>query len=78
MCDLRFSAIDVRDHCGASAETILEEAEQLLARDENSDLLRRTADGFVVTEQGRPFLRSICAHFDGYLAGSNALHSASV
>jgi oxygen-independent coproporphyrinogen-3 oxidase len=78
MCDLRFSAIDVRDHCGASAETILGEAEQLLARDENSDLLRRTADGFVVTEQGRPFLRSICAHFDGYLAGSNALHSASV
>lgn len=78
MCELRFSAADVREKCGASAGDILRDADRVLEADENADFVRRTADGFVVTERGRPFLRSICAHFDAYLTGSHALHSSSV
>lgn len=78
MCELRFSAADVREKCGASADDILRDADRVLEADENADFVRRTADGFVVTERGRPFLRSICAHFDAYLEGSHALHSSSV
>ncbi len=78
MCDRIFSATDVREKCGDSAESILRDADVLLAFDKNADFLQRTADGFVVTERGQPFLRSICAHFDAYLAGSDALHSECV
>jgi oxygen-independent coproporphyrinogen-3 oxidase len=78
MCELRFSVVDVREKCGASASDILRDADRVLEADENADFVRRTADGFVVTERGRPFLRSICAHFDAYLPGSHALHSSSV
>lgn len=78
MCDLRLSTADIREKCGLSAAGILLDADRLLELDENADFVRRTADGFVVTERGRPFLRSICAHFDTYLANSGALHSSSV
>lgn len=78
MCDLRLSTADIREKCGLSAASILRDADRLLELDENADFVRRTADGFVVTERGRPFLRSICAHFDTYLANSGALHSSSV
>jgi len=78
MCELRFSVVDVREKCGASASDILRDADRILEADENANFVRRTADGFVVTERGRPFLRSICAHFDAYLPGSHALHSSSV
>jgi oxygen-independent coproporphyrinogen-3 oxidase len=78
MCDLRLSTADIREKCGLSAAGILLDADRLLELDENADFVRRTADGFVVTERGRPFLRSICAHFDTYLANSGVLHSSSV
>lgn len=78
MCDLAISANDIRRRCGASAEAILDEAESLIADGENAGLVQRTADGFSVTEGGRPFLRSICAHFDAYLSASAAIHSSSV
>lgn len=78
MCDLRLSTADIREKCGLSAAGILRDADRLLELDENADFVRRTADGFFVTERGRPFLRSICAHFDTYLANSGALHSSSV
>lgn len=78
MCDLRFSGTAVKERFGSLADGILSDADSLLAFDEGADLVQRTRDGFVVTERGRPFLRSICAHFDTYLAGSEALHSASI
>ena len=78
MCDRMFSETDVREKCGDWAESILRDADVLLTFDKNADFLQRTADGFVVTERGQPFLRSICAHFDTYLAGSDALHSECV
>lgn len=78
MCDLRLSAADIREKCGASATEILRDADRLLELDENANFVQRTADGFLVTERGRPFLRNICAHFDTYLPSSDALHSANI
>jgi oxygen-independent coproporphyrinogen-3 oxidase len=78
MCDRAFSARDVKEKCVDSAEGILRDADALLAFDKNADFLQRTADGFVVTDRGQPFLRSICSHFDTYLAGSDAVHSECV
>src|SRR5690606_38421014 len=51
MCDLRLSAADIRENCGASATEILRDADQLLEQDENADFVQRIADGFVVTER---------------------------
>lgn len=77
MCDLEFSAADVRKAFGAAADAIVQEADALLADNDNARLVQRTADGFIVTEAGRPFVRSICAQFDAYLGTGRAQHSAS-
>lgn len=37
-------------------------------------LLQRTPDGFVVTERGRPFVRTICSCFGAYLGKVPAQH----
>ncbi len=77
MCDLTFSGSDVRRRFGAAAGPLLAEAETLVAADVDG-LVGRTADGFVVTERGRPFVRSICSCFDAYLGKSAARHSSGV
>lgn len=40
--------------------------------------VKRTRDGLIVTEAGRPFLRLIAARFDAYLAGTAGRHSVAV
>jgi oxygen-independent coproporphyrinogen III oxidase len=77
MCDLEFSATDVRRVFGAAADPVLHEVDALLAEHDSAHLVQRTADGFIVTEAGRPFVRSICAEFDAYLGTGKALHAAS-
>ena len=41
-------------------------------------LIELAADGFTVLEDGRPFVRSIAAAFDAYLADSATRHSIAV
>jgi oxygen-independent coproporphyrinogen-3 oxidase len=77
MCDLVFSADDVRQRYGDAATALIEVSELLLDEDRDS-LVQRTPDGFRVTERGRPFLRSICACFDAHLDTSQARHSTGV
>lgn len=77
MCDLTFSAADVRRRFGQAADAVLREGEALIEADRDG-LIERTADGFIVTERGRPFIRSICARFDAYLDRSTARHAAGV
>jgi oxygen-independent coproporphyrinogen-3 oxidase len=77
MCGLAFSAGEIRDTFGAAAGPVLEEAEALLESDVDG-LLQRTPDGFVVTERGRPFIRSICSCFDAYLGRAPAQHAPGV
>lgn len=77
MCDLTFSAADMRRKFGAAADAVVGEAEALIQADREG-LIERTADGFIVTERGRPFIRSICACFDAYLGRTTARHAAGV
>ncbi len=77
MCSFSFSAADARRRFGTVADDIVRDAEALLAADRDG-LVERTADGFVVSERGRPFIRSICARFDAYLARTTARHAAGV
>ena len=78
MCDLVFSASEVQAKFSGVADPILRDADRLLTDEENAGLIRGTLDGFVITERGRPFVRSICAQFDAYLARTKVLHSAGI
>lgn len=77
MCEFAFSVSSLSEQFGSAATSVLEEAEAML-RDDHEGLLTRTSDGFAVTEQGRPFVRSICARFDTYLGGTGARHAPGV
>jgi len=77
MCDLTFPSAEITRRFGAAAGAVLAEAEQLVASDVDH-LIERTADGFRVTERGRPFVRTIASRFDTYLATTKATHSAGV
>ncbi len=77
MCDLTFSAGSLRRRFGAAADPVIREAEALIETDEHG-LVARTANGFVVTDLGRPFIRNICARFDAYLPRGAARHAAGV
>lgn len=77
MCDLAFSVPEVRRRFGAAADVVIEEAKAVIASDQHG-LVAGTAGGFMVTERGRPFIRSICAHFDAYLDRTSACHAAGV
>ncbi len=77
MCDFTFSRSAVSGAYGAAAEPVLTEAEHLIEADHDG-FIERTADGFVVRERGRPFIRTICACFDAYLGESKAQHAIAV
>jgi len=77
MCDMSFStrALDgSRSDLARAAQSC---AETALAEDRDG-FLRATPDGFVVTDLGRPFLRTIAARFDAYLTMQEARHSLAV
>jgi oxygen-independent coproporphyrinogen-3 oxidase len=77
MCDLSFSAGSLRRDFGSLADALAASAGAIIAEDQDG-LVTPTEDGFVVSERGRPFLRSIAARFDSYLAAQAARHSAAV
>lgn len=77
MCDLAFPKQELSRRFGDAAQAILAEAETIVAADADH-LVERTADGFRVTDRGRPFVRSIAARFDTYLANGKATHSSGV
>lgn len=66
MCDGSFSRSDVECLFGSAAGPVLSDAELLIQSDRDG-LMAATADGFTVTEMGRPFIRTICACFDTHL-----------
>lgn len=77
MCDLAFSATDLRDLFGDAADPLIEDARHLVEADADG-LVEETSDGFRVTERGRPFIRSICACFDAYLGTTETRHAVGV
>jgi oxygen-independent coproporphyrinogen-3 oxidase len=77
MCDFEFSRSSLQNVFGPRAQTVIEEAEQLLASDQEG-LVEKTPDGFRVTPRGQPFVRAIAACFDAYLESGNVRFSAGV
>lgn len=77
MCDLSFAKGDIQRRFGDAALPVVEEAESLVESDSDK-LVERTADGFIVTDRGRPFVRSIAACFDSYLGSTQAQYSAGI
>jgi oxygen-independent coproporphyrinogen-3 oxidase len=78
MCDLEFSETELRARFGSDAAAPLIDDARLLLDTDSDGLLEPTADGFRVSERGRPFVRSICACFDAYLGQSPARHAVGV
>ncbi len=77
MCDLTFSEKTLLQNFGERSRPAILEARELLAHEE-SGYLTATPDGFRITEEGRPYIRMICAHFDAYLKLGKARHSLAV
>lgn len=77
MCRYRFSASKLKARFGQAADKVLAEAEWL-ARNEPNQLFVHRDDVFSVVEQGRPFVRTLAAHFDSYLSSGKARHSVAV
>jgi len=77
MCDSEISVAALERKFGNAASPLVAEIHKLL--DDDADgLLEGTGDGFRVTPLGRPFVRSICAVFDSYLAAGSARHASGV
>lgn len=77
MCNLVMDSARLRARHGALADILKPEIERLLA-EENPAWFEPTPEGFRVTEEGRPFLRLIAAHFDSYLARGTGRHSSAM
>jgi oxygen-independent coproporphyrinogen-3 oxidase len=77
MCDLAFPARELRLRYGSASEEILDEAQALLAADQDK-LIECDGEAFRVTDRGRPFVRAIAACFDAYLDSAAARHAPGV
>jgi oxygen-independent coproporphyrinogen-3 oxidase len=77
MCDF---AVDVAAVSRRHGRTLPHAAElaETLAGLERDGLITRRGQAIVVTELGRPFVRSVCAAFDAYLAPEALRHSRVV
>ncbi|MGL4397926.1 MAG: coproporphyrinogen III oxidase, partial [Hyphomicrobium sp.] len=70
MCDFTLSWHEVERRFGAGAATVREDARRLIGHDRDGFIVA-DRDGFTVTPEGRPFVRTICAGFDAYLAAEH-------
>lgn len=81
MCRYGFSVENLKsrfDEVAAHAVSkVLAEAEWL-ARNEPNQLFARKGDTFLVVDEGRPFVRTLAAHFDSYFHSGKARHSVAV
>ena len=77
MCNLKFPKAELEKRFGRHANEVINLASNLVDADCDG-LIADEADGFQVTERGRVFIRSICAHFDAHLVKTPALHSSGI
>jgi oxygen-independent coproporphyrinogen-3 oxidase len=77
MCDFAFSASRAVSLFGAAAGPLLAEARSCATDGAGSAFVQR-GDLFIVTEEGRPFVRLIAAKFDAYLTAKAARFSKAV
>ena len=77
MCDFALRRADLIGRFGEGAQPVIDEADHLAATDPDG-FFRRDGDGFVITDSGRPYVRTICASFDTYLATGIGRHSTAL
>ncbi|WP_269933151.1 oxygen-independent coproporphyrinogen III oxidase [Aminobacter sp. HY435] len=78
MCEFAFSRSELLALFGeAAARQVIAEAEMFVAQDRDG-IFVRAGNRFVVTQRGKPFVRSIAAVFDAYLGQGAARHSIAV
>jgi len=77
MCDLNVDLEDVASQF-ETAPVGFEEEKSILSAMEDDGIVELDAGRIRVTETGRPFVRSVCAVFDTYLASGRGRHSSAV
>ncbi len=77
MCDMRVDLDRVASEHGASGERFEAEVASLAAL-EADGIVRREGRRLVMTEEGKPLVRAVCAAFDRYLNAGEARHSKAV
>jgi oxygen-independent coproporphyrinogen III oxidase len=77
MCDfaIDLAATAMAHGCSPS---VFDQETALLKRFEADGLIRQEGPRITVTEEGRPFVRSICATFDRYLRAGEARHARAI
>lgn len=77
MCDFCVSTADLKDRFGDASRAIIDEM-SYAAGFNVDEIVEFDGRHFAVTEQGRPFIRSVAAAFDTYLASGTGRHSIAV
>jgi oxygen-independent coproporphyrinogen III oxidase len=77
MCELAVDINVLAKHFGFRPEGLASDFVKLKQM-ESEGIVRIDGESIVVTELGRPFVRSICATFDKYLASTGGRHSQGV
>jgi len=76
MCDFGFSPEEALARFGRACASVLSEAAVIAQTDR--DALREKGGSYVVPAGARPYVRTIAARFDAYLARGTARHSLAV
>jgi oxygen-independent coproporphyrinogen-3 oxidase len=77
MCDMEADVADICANQNLHVSDFATEFEQLTAAAADG-LVELTPPRIRITEQGRPFLRTVCAVFDSYLPANKARHSRAL
>src|SRR5262249_16186390 len=77
MCDLAVDITELANHFGFRSDGLASDFIKLIEM-ESEGIVRVEGESILVTEPGRPFVRSICATFDKYLASTGGRHSHGV
>lgn len=77
MCDMEVDLDEVLAAHGAAGESFESELASLAAL-EADGIVRREGRRLVMTEEGKPLVRAVCAAFDRYLDTGEARHSRAV
>jgi oxygen-independent coproporphyrinogen III oxidase len=77
MCDFEIAVDELRHRFGQAAGAVLREM-SFAAQGDRDGIIDFDGRTFAITRQGRPFVRSIAAAFDTYLATGVGRHSVAV
>lgn len=77
MCDFAVSRVELQQRYGLAADPVLAEMQLALSNDQDG-VLAVDGDRLVISESGRPFVRSVAAAFDAHLNSNGARYSLAV